>query len=45
MSSQPEYMLAGVLMKQLLGGKETAGAFSLLENRSGGLHPRRRWSV
>ena len=36
MPSQPEYILAGVLMKQHLSGKETAGAFSLFENRSEG---------
>ena len=36
MSPQPEYILAGVLMKQLLAGDETAGAFSMFENRSQG---------
>ena len=36
MSSQPEYILAGVLMKQHLAGDQTAGALSMLENRSTG---------
>ncbi|MDQ2832781.1 MAG: cupin domain-containing protein [Acidobacteriota bacterium] len=36
MPSEPEYILAGVLMKQHLTGKETAGAFSMFENRSTG---------
>ena len=36
MSPQPEYILAGVLMKQHLAGQETAGALSLFENRSQG---------
>lgn len=36
MASQPEYILAGVVMKQLLAGEQTAGAFSLFENSSTG---------
>jgi quercetin dioxygenase-like cupin family protein len=36
MSNQPEYILAGVLMKQHLAAKDTAGAFSMFENRSQG---------
>ena len=36
MSSQPEYILAGVLMKQHLAGDQTAGALSMFENRSTG---------
>lgn len=34
---QPEFILAGVLMKQLLGGLDTSGTFSLFENRSEGV--------
>ncbi len=34
--SQAEFILAGVLMKQLLDGKETNGTFCLFENRSDG---------
>ena len=36
MLTNPEYILAGVLMKQHLAGNETAGSFSLFENRSTG---------
>ena len=36
MSSQPEYVLAGVLMKQHLAGDQTAGTLSMFENRSTG---------
>jgi quercetin dioxygenase-like cupin family protein len=36
MTKHPEYLLAGVVMKQHLSSKETAGSFSLFENRSGG---------
>lgn len=31
-----EFVLAGVVMKPLLSGEQTAGQFCLLENRSGG---------
>ena len=31
-----EFVLAGVVMKRLLSGEQTAGQFCLLENRSGG---------
>lgn len=31
-----EFVLAGVVMKRLLSGQQTAGQFCLLENRSGG---------
>jgi mannose-6-phosphate isomerase-like protein (cupin superfamily) len=34
---QPEFILAGVLMKQVLGGTDTNGTFSLFENSSEGL--------
>lgn len=37
MPPQPEYILAGVLMKQHLAAEQTAGAFSLFENRSSGM--------
>ena len=37
MTESIEFVLAGVRMKQLLSGQETAGAFSLFENRSDGL--------
>ncbi len=36
MSDQSSFVLAGVLMKQHLGSKETGGSFSLFENRSSG---------
>ncbi len=36
MSTNPEYILAGVLMKQHLAERDTSGAFSLFENRSTG---------
>ncbi|AXC10087.1 putative conserved protein, contains double-stranded beta-helix domain [Acidisarcina polymorpha] len=36
MARKPEFILAGVLMKQQLSGKDTSGTFSLFENRSGG---------
>ena len=36
MTSQPEYILAGVLMKQHLSSSQTSGRFSLFENRSSG---------
>ena len=36
MLHKPEYILAGVSMKQHLAAAETAGAFSLFENRSDG---------
>lgn len=31
-----EFILAGILMKRLLSGEQTAGQFCLFENRSGG---------
>jgi mannose-6-phosphate isomerase-like protein (cupin superfamily) len=31
-----EFVLAGIVMKRLLSGEETAGQFCLFENRSGG---------
>ena len=31
-----EFVLAGIVMKRLLSGKQTAGQFCLLENKSGG---------
>ena len=31
-----EFVLAGIIMKRLLSGNETAGQFCLFENRSGG---------
>ena len=31
-----EFVLAGVVMKRLLSGEQTAGQFCLLENRSDG---------
>lgn len=34
--NQPEFILAGVLMKQVLGGTDTNGTFSLFENSSEG---------
>jgi mannose-6-phosphate isomerase-like protein (cupin superfamily) len=34
--SQPEFILAGVLMKRLLSGSETDGGFCLFDNRSDG---------
>lgn len=34
---QPEFILAGVLMKQILGGTDTNRTFSLFENRSEGV--------
>jgi mannose-6-phosphate isomerase-like protein (cupin superfamily) len=34
--SETEFILAGVLMKRLLAGSETGGAFCLFENRSAG---------
>ena len=37
MQLQPEYVLAGVVMKQLLAGEATANAFSMFENRSTGI--------
>lgn len=36
MAYQPNFVLAGVLMKQHLASKGTGGSFSLLENRSNG---------
>ena len=33
---RPEFVLAGVVMKQLIAGAETAGAFCLFENSSDG---------
>lgn len=33
---QPEFILAGVLMKQVLGGADTNGSFSMFENSSAG---------
>jgi quercetin dioxygenase-like cupin family protein len=36
-AQKPEFILAGVLMKQQLSGEETGGTFSLFENRSGGI--------
>jgi uncharacterized protein (DUF1697 family) len=39
--SQAEFILAGVLMKKLLDGKETNGTFCLFENRSDGQRPAR----
>ncbi len=31
-----EFVLAGIVMKRLLSGEQTAGQFCLFENRSGG---------
>jgi quercetin dioxygenase-like cupin family protein len=36
MKLQPEYILAGVLMKQHLSAVETGGSFSMFENKSAG---------
>ena len=36
MTQKPEYVLAGVLMKQLLSRAETSGSLSLFENVSDG---------
>ena len=36
MAYQPNFVLAGVLMKQHLASNETGGSFSLFENRSNG---------
>ncbi len=36
-SSQPEFILAGVVMKRLLSGAETDGGFCLFDNKSEGL--------
>ena len=35
-SDNREFVLAGIVMKRLLSGKQTAGQFCLLENKSGG---------
>jgi quercetin dioxygenase-like cupin family protein len=35
-SDSKQFVLAGVVMKRLLSGKQTAGQFCLLENKSGG---------
>jgi len=41
MSSQPEYILAGALMKQHLAGVQTVGALSIFENGAQALHVHR----
>jgi mannose-6-phosphate isomerase-like protein (cupin superfamily) len=35
-TDRKEFVLAGIIMKRLLSGDETAGQFCLFENRSGG---------
>ena len=35
-SDNREFVLAGIVMKRLLSGEQTAGQFCLLENKSGG---------